>query len=75
MTLTPVAIAYKSNCRDIKAMAALQTEQVDDDTRCVIFIQVEEDGELLIFGWGDTNIDHSFVTLERAKQQLLDTYG
>jgi hypothetical protein len=77
--LAEVSTLYATNCRDIPEMLRgaadnieLEPEQSDcSPTKAVVCIQLAENGQINVYGWGDTNDLHALGVIERGKHELL----
>lgn len=80
MALAEVRTLYESNVRSIPDMlemaaASIASESEHDDcspTKAVCMIQLAENGEVQIYGWGDTDDLHCLGMIERGKHELLN---
>ena len=75
--LAEVHTLYESNCRAIPEMMRVAADAIgmetddDDRTQAVVAIQLTESGDVLVYGWGDTNDLHALGIMERGKHELL----
>jgi hypothetical protein len=72
---------YESNARSISAMLRqaadnIEAEEGDEEispTVAMVAVQIAENGQVQIYGWGDTDDLRALGLLERGKHQLLAT--
>jgi|GEM_PF-2374192 len=80
--LAEVKTLYETNCRSVPDMmreAAASIEGETDDherTVAMIAVQVLENGDVQVYGWGDTTDIHAVGSLQMGVHRLLtDRYG
>lgn len=79
MALAEVRTLYATNCRDIAEMlrGAADNIELEQDhpecspTKAVAMIQLSEDGQVNVYGWGATDDFHALGLIERGKHELL----
>jgi hypothetical protein len=79
MKLAEIHTLYETNCRSIadmlrQAATSIEAEPDQDDcspTKAIVAVQLSEDGQVEIYGWGDTDDLHAIGLLERGKHRLL----
>jgi hypothetical protein len=78
--LAEVHVLYETNASDIASMlrtaaASIETEVEDgfSPTRAMVAVQLCENGEIKLYGWGKTDAMDSIALLERGKFDLLYT--
>lgn len=77
--LSVVTTLFEKNCRDIPAMlrqsadAIEQEDPTTDDaiTKAIIAVQITLDGQIVVYGWGDTNNIEALGTLQLGLQKLV----
>ena len=75
--LAEVHTLYESNARSVPDMLRMAADSIsaetddDDRTQAVVAIQLTESGEVMVYGWGDTNDLHAIGIMERGKHELL----
>lgn len=75
--LAEVHTLYETNCRSIpdmlrQAADGIESEGDDDSpTVAMVAVQLAENGEVQLYGWGDTGDMHALALLERGKHELL----
>lgn len=79
MALAEVLTLYETNCRSIADMLRQAAESIEDEvnqadcspTKAVVALQLSEDGQVQVYGWGDTDDLHALGLIERGKHELL----
>lgn len=79
MALAEVHTLYETNCRSIADMLRHAAESIEDEvnqsdcspTKTVVAIQLSEDGQVQVYGWGETDDLHALGLIERGKHELL----
>ena len=73
---------YETNCRSIPAMMREAADGIEGDTdehdrtKSMIAIQVGESGDVLVYGWGDTDDIQALGALQMGIHELLaNRYG
>lgn len=75
--LAEVVTLFKENASDIAAMLRQAADTIesetDDDarTKAVVAVQLHEDGQIQIYGWGATDGLAAIATLELGKAKLV----
>lgn len=76
--LAEVHTLYESNCRQIPEMLrqaadSIETEEAEGFSRTVAMgaVQITENGDVQIYGWGETDAYKMLGMLERGKLALL----
>lgn len=82
MALAEVKTLYETNCRSVPDMMREAAENIEtetdehDRTKAMIAIQVSESGDVLVYGWGETDDVHAIGVLQMGIHRLLtDKYG
>lgn len=83
MALAEVTTLYETNCRDIPEMLRGAADNIEDEpnqpdcspTVTVIALQLSEDGQINVYGWGDCNDLKALGIIERGKHELLNAMG
>lgn len=78
-TLAAVHTLYDSNTRSIPCMLRQAADSIEgevDDPECskttaIVTVQITEDGQVQIYGWGETDDMHALAMLERGKHELM----
>jgi len=79
MKLAEVHTLYKTNARSIPDMMRQAAESIEtetdehDKTKAMIAVQLSDDGEIQIYGWGETDDLSAIGTLTKAIHQLAET--
>lgn len=75
--LAEVVTLFEKNASDIPAMlrqAADNIEQWRNDgetsVKAMVAVSIDDDGDLQIYGWGETDSPHSLATLQMAVTKL-----
>lgn len=81
MKLAEVHTLYATNAADIPAMlrqaaASIETEAAEgySPTRAVIAVQVSEEGEVQVYGWGRTETFDSIAVLQIGAAKLIQQF-
>ena len=76
--LAEVKTLYETNCRSIpdmlrQAADSIETEAAEDfsPTVAMVAIQLAENGDVKVYGWGETDDLHALGLIERGKHELL----
>ena len=75
--LAEVVTLFKDNASDIAAMLRQAADTIesetDDDarTKAVVAVQLHEDGQIQIYGWGATDSLSAIATLDLGKAKLI----
>jgi len=68
---------FETNCADIPSMLRGTADNIEaetDDhirTESIICVQIHENGDLQVYGWGRTDTHQCIANLEIAKHQLI----
>lgn len=79
MSLKLVETIYDTNYTDLPAMfkkagEMIELEQSDDSyvkTTGAVVLQLSEDNQISIYGWGKIGVNEIITVLERAKNKLI----
>ena len=79
MALAEVTTLYDTNCRDIPEMLRGAADNIEAEadhpdcspTKAIVAIQLSADGQVIVYGWGDTTDLHALGIIERGKHELL----
>lgn len=79
MALAEVSTLYEVNCRNIPEMLRGAADNIESEadepdcspTKAVVAIQLSQDGQVVVYGWGDTSDIHALGIIERGKHELL----
>lgn len=67
-----VTTLYESNARDIPAMLRMAADRIEaggTETKCIIAVELKEDGEIELYGWGATDLVHATGVLALGLQR------
>lgn len=74
-----VVTLYKTNASDIPAMLRQAADSIEREegegyakTEAMVAVQLGDNNEIQIYGWGNTDTQRSYVMLARAMRELLD---
>lgn len=74
--LAEVKTIYESNMRDIPGMAEKLAKDIREgvygETRSIIAIVEKADGQLALFGWGETGLLETLGLLQLASAELVE---
>lgn len=77
--LAEVHTLYDVNCRSIPAMLRQAADSIETEaeegyspTKAMVAVQISENGQVQLYGWGETEIFHSIALLEIGKQKLIE---
>lgn len=77
--LAEIHTLYDVNCRAIPAMLRQAADSIETEieegfspTKAMAAVQIAENGQVQIYGWGDTEIFQSIALLEIGKQKLIE---
>jgi hypothetical protein len=60
MKLAEVHTLYEANCRSIPAMLRQAADNLEADPDCtakaMVAVQLDDDGNVQVYGWGDTDV-------------------
>lgn len=77
MTLAAVETIYETNCRSIPAMlreaaASIEAETDDDQrTTAMVAVQLTDEGQVQVYGWGDTSDIHALGLLRMGEDEVI----
>ena len=78
MPIAEVTTIYETNCRSIPDMMRQSADSIEAEshedcspTVAMVAVQIAENGQVNIYGWGDTCDLHAIGLLERGKHELL----
>lgn len=76
--LAEVETLYDTNCRSIPDMLRQSADNIETEveegyspTVAMVAIQLSENGQVSIYGWGDINDKHALGIIEMGKYDLL----
>lgn len=82
MSLAEVHALYATNCRSIPDMLRQSADSIETEieegyspTVAMFAVQMAENGKIGIYGWGDCDNMTALALLERAKVQLMRSFG
>lgn len=80
MPVAEVHTLYETNARSIPDMLRTAAESIEAEvsegyspTVAMVAVQLAENGEIKLYGWGETEIYHSLALLARGQHDLLTT--
>lgn len=80
--LAEVHTLYETNCRPIPDMLRQSADSIETEvgegyspTVAMFAVQLAENGEIQIYGWGDCDNMRALAMVERGKDKLLSTFG
>lgn len=75
-TLAAVHTLYKTNARSIPDMLRQAADNLENDPECsakaMVAVQIDEDGRVAVYGWGDTDTLQAAGLLHVGLQQIID---
>jgi hypothetical protein len=70
---------YETNARAIpdmlrQAATSIETEEAEgfSPTKAMVAVQIAENGQVQLYGWGDTEIMHSIALLQIGAAKLIE---
>lgn len=75
MSLAEVHTIYESNARSVPAMlrqAADNIEASPEAATAMVAVQLDSEGRVAVYGWGDTNVIHAAGLLHCGLQKIVD---
>lgn len=80
--LAEVHTLYETNCRSIPDMLRQSADNIETEveegyspTVAMFAVQLAENGEIQIYGWGDCDNMTALAMVERGKNKLLSMFG
>lgn len=77
--LAEVATIYETNCRSIPDMLRQSAASIESEadegyarTTAMVAVQIAENGDVQVYGWGDTDIIHAAGLLHLGLQKVVD---
>ena len=76
MALAEVTTLFDANCRSIPAMLREAADSIeaetdsDDRTKAIVAVHVSKSGEVMVYGWGDTDDFHALGSLTAGIAEL-----
>jgi threonine dehydrogenase-like Zn-dependent dehydrogenase len=74
--LAEVHTIYEANCRSIPAMLRQAADSLENDPDCtataMVAVQLDEGGNVLVYGWGETGLIHAAGLLHLGLQKVVD---
>lgn len=82
MSLTEVHTLYETNARSIPDMLRQAADGIETEaeegyspTKAMVAVQLAENGEVKIYGWGETDDVHALGVLQMGIHEQLMTMG
>ena len=79
MKLAEVHTLYEANCRSIPDMLRQSADSIESEateghspTKAMVAVQLAENGDVEIYGWGDTDDLHALGLLQRGAHRLCE---
>lgn len=77
--LAEVHTIYETNARSIPDMLRQAADSIETEveegyspTKAMVAVQISENGQVQVYGWGDTEIMHSIALLQIGVQKLIE---
>jgi hypothetical protein len=76
MKLAEVHTIYEANARSIPDMLRQAANNLENDPECsakaMVAVQIDDDGLIAVYGWGDTDVLHAAGLLHCGLQKVVD---